>query len=333
MPHQNTPDQPPLPDCSFDGMIMNALWTLCVRSFVDSPVAILRFLDEQPCPRTPDLGDNYGISNFNLVDSPAPQPVTLNDTVAQNVDYPGKCIELLRDACLNLVNVDLSFSATNTPHERLQMLTPEAIEQTHPLSNNLGRHNVVAPHYSTPLFPGLLGMPHRHGTSADTSTPPYQQQQQTLPGGLPLGAVAPTTSPQLVPFPSQRPHQSQPPPPPRAATNSIRRHPLLANNFRELGQAKERDLLIQVLHSEWYAGNEEEPQDMGRSILMGFMHRKNPQTLLSCTFDGCTRSFDRQDRAVAHVRQFHLTHKPFACGGACGKGPWYVTNGTFHSTT
>jgi hypothetical protein len=101
-------------------------------------------------------------------------------------------------------------------------------------------------------------------------------------------------------------------------------HPLLAQHFRDISQTKERDLLIQVLNSEWLAANEPEPQYMGKSILVGFLRRDIPDSPLSCSFDRCGRGFDRQDRAVAHVRRQHLKYKPYKCGGACGKGGWYV---------
>jgi hypothetical protein len=101
-------------------------------------------------------------------------------------------------------------------------------------------------------------------------------------------------------------------------------HPLLAQHFRDITQTKERDLLIQVLNSAWLAANEPEPQYMGKSILVGFLHRDSPDSQLSCSFDDCERRFDRQDRAVAHVRRQHLRYTPYTCGGACGKGGWYV---------
>ena len=100
-------------------------------------------------------------------------------------------------------------------------------------------------------------------------------------------------------------------------------HPLLAQHFRDISQTKERDLLIQVLNSEWLAANEPEPQYMGKSILVGFL-RRDPDLPLTCSFDGCGRRFDRQDRAVAHVRRQHLRYKPCTCRGACGKSGWYV---------
>jgi hypothetical protein len=94
--------------------------------------------------------------------------------------------------------------------------------------------------------------------------------------------------------------------------------------FQDTSQKKERDLLVQVLTSEWLAANKPEPQYMGKSILIGFLHRDALSSPLSCSFDGCEKTFNRQDRAVAHIRRQHLKYKPYACGGACGKPKWYV---------
>lgn len=99
-------------------------------------------------------------------------------------------------------------------------------------------------------------------------------------------------------------------------------HPLLARHFRYSNQSKERDLLIQVIYSGWFERNEPEPRHLGKSILLGFFHRLLPNSPLCCSFDECDRTFDRQDRAIAHIRQHHLGRKPYQCAGACGKQGW-----------
>jgi hypothetical protein len=241
----------------------------------------------------------------------------------------------VRYVFLKFVGLGLSFSVTNTPHETLDTFTPENVDQVQHLQTNLGWHNGLVPYYSTNLSQGLPVPSHTLNTlynAPTTSTQQQQQQQQRLPSPrvLPPRLITPSVSPQLASSSSSyQPLLPDLQPSPRVAFNSSRSHPLLANNFRELGQAKERDLLIEILHSEWFTEKTEEPRPMGRSILADFLHRPDPQSSLKCRFDGCTKTFDRQDRAVAHIRQHHLDIKPYACEGACGKRGWYVVLGYF----
>jgi hypothetical protein len=86
-----------------------------------------------------------------------------------------------------------------------------------------------------------------------------------------------------------------------------------------------RTLLNHILASSWYQKNEKEPEnDMKRSILSPFLERSQKGNSYKCRFDFCSKSFDRQDRAIGHVRT-HIAYRPFQCGGRCGAADWYGT--------
>jgi hypothetical protein len=95
--------------------------------------------------------------------------------------------------------------------------------------------------------------------------------------------------------------------------------------FLSPAQKDLRNLLNLVLTSGWFQNNEKEPEHGSkRSILSPFLQRSETGNSYKCRFDFCTKSFDRQDRALGHVRM-HLGHRPFQCGGRCGALEWYVT--------
>jgi len=88
--------------------------------------------------------------------------------------------------------------------------------------------------------------------------------------------------------------------------------------FLDPGQNDLRILLNRILASSWFQKNEKEPEhDMKRSILSPFLQRSERGNSYKCRFDFCSKSFDRQDRALGHVRM-HIGHRPFQCGGRCG---------------
>lgn len=79
-----------------------------------------------------------------------------------------------------------------------------------------------------------------------------------------------------------------------------------------------------ILKSDWLRRNQMEPRDWNnRSIFLIFLSpidRTTPrdaENILRCTFHRCGKEFDRQDRAIAHVRG-HFDHRPFPCRGSCG---------------
>jgi hypothetical protein len=95
--------------------------------------------------------------------------------------------------------------------------------------------------------------------------------------------------------------------------------------FLHPAQKDLRQLLTRVVTSSWFQNNEKEPEiGSKRSILSPFLQRSERGNSYRCLFDFCTKSFDRQDRALGHVRM-HLGHRPFQCGGRCGASEWYVT--------
>ena len=84
----------------------------------------------------------------------------------------------------------------------------------------------------------------------------------------------------------------------------------------------------EILISGWLPMNAPEPRDWnGRSVYLIFLsplHRKanrDGATMLQCIISRCGKEFDRQDRAVAHVRG-HFDHRPFPCEGSCGDIAW-----------
>lgn len=94
--------------------------------------------------------------------------------------------------------------------------------------------------------------------------------------------------------------------------------------FRNPQQAHLRSLLDSILQQHWLYSNQKEPEDTTRrSVLTGFLQRAEPDNTFVCLFDGCGKAFDRQDRAVGHIRM-HLGLRPFSCDGRCGELTWYA---------
>lgn len=92
---------------------------------------------------------------------------------------------------------------------------------------------------------------------------------------------------------------------------------LLETNFRNASQNSQYTLLYNCINSFWLHSNELEPKDIsGHSILLGFATQEHPAGGYKCLFDGCGKSFDRQDRVLGHIRM-HLGHSPYACDGGC----------------
>ena len=92
---------------------------------------------------------------------------------------------------------------------------------------------------------------------------------------------------------------------------------LLDNNFLEPHQANQRALLQNCLASSWLNNNEREPSDTPRhSILLGFLAQNVSTAAFKCQFDGCDKDFERQDRALGHIRM-HLSHRPYVCSAQC----------------
>jgi hypothetical protein len=93
---------------------------------------------------------------------------------------------------------------------------------------------------------------------------------------------------------------------------------ILRNNFLSPDQARQRALLQQCLQSQWLNSEELEPNEAPRrSILLGFLAQNTPKATFQCEFDGCGKIFNRQDRALGHIRM-HLCHRPYACNFQCG---------------
>ena len=168
------------------------------------------------------------------------------------------------------------------------------------------------------LFPvdaqGASDTPYEYPSEQNVPISPYLSPPQTQYTDSPLATTS-TYSWKMPLLPEQRNEV-----PAALATTRQDRHPLVKKYFQNVSQEKERTLLIQVVNSDWLAAHEEEPQYMGRSILVGFLRRD--ASGLRCSFDECEKAFDRQDRAVAHIRRHHLNYRPFACGGACGTHGW-----------
>lgn len=93
---------------------------------------------------------------------------------------------------------------------------------------------------------------------------------------------------------------------------------LLDNQFLGPHQEKLRVLLQHCLESAWLNDNALEPNDVPRrSILLGFLQQNAPMAAFKCQFDGCAKEFERQDRALGHIRM-HLSHRPYKCNSRCG---------------
>jgi hypothetical protein len=86
---------------------------------------------------------------------------------------------------------------------------------------------------------------------------------------------------------------------------------------------------------DWFRNQEVEPDlpHTGRSILFQWLHMEEGdegrrswicRVPLDTESKWCDHgSFDRSDRAIAHVRM-HLGFEPFPCKGQCGKEEWYA---------
>lgn len=96
---------------------------------------------------------------------------------------------------------------------------------------------------------------------------------------------------------------------------------LLETNFRDPIKLELRNFLHLVLTSPWFHADELEPQnDSQQSVYLRFLHRSAETRQYRCLFDHCHKVFDRQDRALGHIRGHHLGHLPFACPGGCLAG-------------
>lgn len=92
--------------------------------------------------------------------------------------------------------------------------------------------------------------------------------------------------------------------------------------FSSRHQQDQRRALNRILASDWLAKNEMEPAYGNRSVLCDLLSAQNQTDgTLQCLFDGCTKRFDRQDRAIAHIR-VHLGHQPYSCDGSCRIPNW-----------
>lgn len=92
--------------------------------------------------------------------------------------------------------------------------------------------------------------------------------------------------------------------------------------FKGLHQQLQRQCLDSILLSDWFINNEMEPVYGHRSVLCGLLSTPSTEDgVFRCLFDGCTKHFDRQDRAIGHIR-VHLGHHPYACEGFCRIPNW-----------
>jgi hypothetical protein len=154
--------------------------------------------------------------------------------------------------------------------------------------------------------------------------------QTTSPGSI-LHQASAVLSPEeqsticgVSPSSTSSPHSSSQLSPPQTACNNgtYRESPqhryILSNNFLSPDQAQQRALLQHCLQSQWLNSEELEPNETPRrSILLGFLAQNTPKAAFQCEFDGCGKRFNRQDRALGHVRM-HLCHRPYACNFQCG---------------
>jgi hypothetical protein len=92
---------------------------------------------------------------------------------------------------------------------------------------------------------------------------------------------------------------------------------VLDSFFQKPEQIRLRSLLNSIRSSQWYLLNQLEPISAdNQSILSQFTHTPARGARIQCLFDGCTKNFDRMDRAVGHVR-VHIGLQPFPCPGGC----------------
>jgi hypothetical protein len=92
---------------------------------------------------------------------------------------------------------------------------------------------------------------------------------------------------------------------------------------------EQRDLrrtLEQIQGAPWLIAHHKEPNDSTtkRSVYLTFLSNKGDKAggnSYRCLFDGCGKCFDRQDRAIGHIRM-HFGHRPFQCNAQCGFTDW-----------
>ncbi|PVF92891.1 hypothetical protein CPB86DRAFT_145987 [Serendipita vermifera] len=101
----------------------------------------------------------------------------------------------------------------------------------------------------------------------------------------------------------------------------------LETYFRCPDQQRLRRTLESIQGASWLVAHQKEPNDSTtkRSVYLAFLSNKGDGKASNgsngnnyrCLFDGCNKSFDRQDRAIGHIRM-HFEHRPFQCNTQCG---------------
>jgi hypothetical protein len=145
-------------------------------------------------------------------------------------------------------------------------------------------------------------------------TPVHSYINQSPPPALPpMTPLASIPTDEILGFHTTPPASSVPP-----------QFAHLLTNFSKPEQVDLRNFLVECLSSDWLRLKQLEPTFLPKqSILLRFLSRPTPASNFRCLFDGCSKGFDRRDRAVGHIRT-HLEHKPFLCDGQCEIVGWCV---------
>jgi hypothetical protein len=161
-----------------------------------------------------------------------------------------------------------------------------------------------------PISPGPFEISSPENTFNQSLSYSSPEQHSAAHGVWPSFTDSPNSSSQLASPPLQCSHTSY--------RESPQHCYIMCNNFLSPDQVHQRALLQHCLQSRWLNADELEPSDAPRrSILLGFLAQNTPKAAFSCEFDGCGKKFDRQDRALGHIRM-HLCHRPYACNLQCG---------------
>jgi hypothetical protein len=168
---------------------------------------------------------------------------------------------------------------------------------------------------------------------------PYQQQTQVLDQSQSYVQPTPVPTPEpgsshsvpsakvLMPVAGYSPQASMASTTPtRSRLRTPRAREVAFRDFEQYftgqHQQYQRRSLDAILASDWLVKNEMEPVYGNRSVLCDLLSAQDQNDgTLQCLFDGCTKHFDRLDRALAHIR-VHLGHQPFSCEGSCRIPNW-----------
>ncbi|PVF92894.1 hypothetical protein CPB86DRAFT_145922 [Serendipita vermifera] len=134
--------------------------------------------------------------------------------------------------------------------------------------------------------------------------------------------LVPTLAPQLSVQPQPQPQKEL-----YGSPTQERVTTQLETSFQRPDQQHLRGMLESIQGAPWLVAQQKEPNDSTtkRSVYLAFLSTKGDGKASSgvngnnyrCLFDGCNKSFDRQDCAIGHIRM-HVGHLPFQCNAQCG---------------